>query len=129
MEDFSNSFATKDAINAEEDFDPFNIGVASATNANASNSLKTATDNNNIFSTDFATADERSTSSALPPRIMVTFKVEEEVSSNAHLSDENEGSSDVQIEGTVMVRCKSSELGMILTLLCRNRLEEASTQN
>jgi len=109
MEDFSNSFATKDAINADEDFNPFNIGVASATNANTSKSLKTATDNKNIFPTDFAAADDRSASSALPPRITVTFNIEEEVSSNAHLSNENEGSSDVQIEGTVMAQVVSSD--------------------
>jgi hypothetical protein len=129
MEDFTNSFATKEVINAEEDFDPFNIGVASATNANTSKSLKTATNNKNIFSTDFAAVDNRSASSALPPRIMVTFKTQEEVSSNAYLSDENEGSSDVQIEGTVLVSCKSCELGMIPTLICRNRTEETSTEN
>ena len=78
MEDFSNTFGSKEAMNAnEDDFDPFNIGVASPPKA--------------------------PDLTALPPKFMVNFKIEEEVSSVAHLSDEYEGSSDVQIEGTVLV--------------------------
>ena len=95
MEDFSNAFVTEEVVNAgEEDFDPFNIGVASATNANGKS--VGVDDSKSVVSA-------KSSASTLPPRVMVKFKIEEEVSSTTHLSDESEGSSDVQIEGTVIV--------------------------
>ena len=109
METFSNEFVTEKVVTAEEiDFDPFNIGVASSTNAKANgNPVGTATNNREKNATNTAVADGGksvpSASSALPPRLMVKFKIQEEVSSTAHISDKNEGSSDVQIEGTVLV--------------------------
>ena len=111
MEGFSDTFATEEMILDEtvrqstegfEDFDPFQIGVASKLN-------KKSTDANAgmFIPIDAATGDDnksiKSTSSALPPRIMVKLQLEEEVSSIAHLSDRNQGSSEVQIMGTVMV--------------------------
>ena len=113
MESFSNDFVTEKVVTAEEiDFDPFNIGVASSTNAKANgNPMGTATHNSEKDATNTAVADDgkpalsakTSASSTLPPRVMVKFKIQEEVSSTAHISDKNEGSSDVQIEGTVLV--------------------------
>ena len=113
MEGFTNTFTAADAaINAdEEEFDPFGIGVD--TNAN-DKSRNPTTNDSNTFSADFAAADTQSVfsvksnaSSALPPRIMVKFKIEEEVSSIAHFSNKNEGPLDVQIGGTVLVSSKS----------------------
>lgn len=112
MKGFSNTFVTEEVMNDDdEDFDPFNIGNAT------SNSPKLATNNGKIVSTGSAAVDgsksilsaKSSASSALPPRIMIKFKIQEEVSSIAHLSDENEGSSDVQIEGTVLAQVVSSD--------------------
>jgi len=106
MESFSNEFVTEKVVTAEEiDFDPFNIGVASSTNAKANGNPKgTATNNKEKDATNTTVADDgKSASSSLPPRVMVKFKIQEEVSSTAHISDKNEGSSDVQIEGTVLV--------------------------
>mmetsp|Transcript_17075 Transcript_17075/g.39005 ORF Transcript_17075/g.39005 Transcript_17075/m.39005 type:complete len:338 (+) Transcript_17075:97-1110(+) len=117
MEGFSDTFATEEMILDEtvrqstegfEDFDPFQIGVASKLN-------KKSTDANAgmFIPIDAATGDDnksiKSTSSALPPRIMVKLQLEEEVSSIAHLSDRNQGSSEVQIMGTVMAQVVSSD--------------------
>lgn len=105
MEGFTNSFAAEEVVNAdEEDFDPFNIGVASAkSTANAiSADSAAADDGKSMLST-------KSASSAIPPKLMVKFQIQEEVSSIANLSDENEGSSDVKVEGTVMAQVVSSD--------------------
>lgn len=106
MNTFSANFASEAVANTnEEEFDPFGIGVASASNAKKQ-SPKTETDN--FFSSDFSAAGD-DTSTALPPRVLVKFQLQEEVSSVAHSSDEIEGCSDVQIEGTVLAQVVSSD--------------------
>lgn len=110
MNPFSTSFVSEEVINTkEEDFDPFNIGVAPAQSSNSkTKSPKTAA--NDFFSADFSAAgDDIDTSTALPPRVVVKFQLQEEVSSVAHSNDEIEGCSDVQIEGTLMAQVVSSD--------------------
>ena len=130
MEDFANTFVTEEVILDEtalqsvdeDDFDPFQIGVAftdkvkkKSTETSPSSKGKsvsittdydyTATsDHKSIISASGSTIKSSASSSALPPRLMVKFKAHEEVSSMSHLSDDNVvGSSNVQIEGTVLV--------------------------
>mmetsp|Transcript_5053 Transcript_5053/g.12916 ORF Transcript_5053/g.12916 Transcript_5053/m.12916 type:complete len:326 (+) Transcript_5053:127-1104(+) len=106
MEEFSDDFMKQDVISSSaEDFDPFNIGVATTTNAKsespASPQSAAVDDNKSILSV----------SSALPPRIIVKFKIQEEVSSISYINEDEEtgGSSDVQIEGTVLAQVVSSD--------------------
>ena len=156
IEGFSSNFVTEEVIldesalnmnsTDEDDFDPFNIGVAASTKkkddntnkkeqiftrekkkmttstrtliaSNKGQSVNKKTDSSsggtdttsvadNNWMTQLSGSDKKSISvslSALPPRLVVKFKIHEEVSSLAHLSDDNEGISNVTIEGTVLV--------------------------
>lgn len=86
MEEFANTFETEAKIQTDEDeFDPFGIGDDTGSNANGVSPTEGA--------------DEKSFTSSLPPKVVVKFRVEEAVTSNAG----NDGSSDVEIEGTVLV--------------------------
>jgi hypothetical protein len=150
---FSSNFVTEEVIldesalnmsTDEDDFDPFNIGVAAASTkekdntnkekifttkekkkmttstralitSNKGQSANKKTDSSSGGTDTTSVADNNSmmlsgrdnksivSSSALPPRLVVKFKIHEEVSSLAHLSDDNEGISNVTIEGTVLV--------------------------
>ena len=104
MEDFSNTFEAEAAANADSDaFDPFGIGVV-ATESNASDTSPKAASTNGFAAADDTKSSYSAKSTAsLPPKVTVKFMIEEEVSSIAHLSNVNEGSSDVQIEGKVLV--------------------------
>ena len=156
IEGFSSNFVTEEVIldesalnmnsTDEDDFDPFNIGVAASTKkkddntnkkeqiftrekkkmttstrtllaSNKGQSVNKKTDSSsggtdttsvadNNWMTQLSGSDKKSISvslPALPPRLVVKFKIHEEVSSLAHLSDDNEGISNVTIEGTVLV--------------------------
>lgn len=117
MEDFPNEFTKGTVVTSNDsgDFDPFNIGVASTSKAKIefpiTGAVKAKSESPN--SAVPAAADDNksilSSSSALPPRIIVKFKLQEEVSSAAYISEEIEGSTDVQIEGTVLAQVVSSD--------------------
>jgi len=163
IEGFSSNFVTEEVIldesalnmnsTDEDDFDPFNIGVAASTKkkddntnkkkqifttrekkkmttstrtliaSNKGQSVNKKTDSSsggtdttsvadNNWMTQLSGSDKKSISvslSALPPRLVVKFKIHEEVSSLAHLSDDNEGISNVTIEGTVLAQVVSSD--------------------
>lgn len=81
-----------------EEFDPFQIGASAAGKGKGGKSPRESPDRKGASGV-FGRA-----SNALPPRLDVKFKVHEEVSSTADTSAENEGSSDVYVEGTVQVR-------------------------
>jgi len=126
-EGFSSNFVTEEVIldettlksTEEDDFDPFHIGdVTSNKNTDRKESITkarvntmnspvtdTTADNTSILSGSGGSISKSVSSAALPPRLLVKFKVHEEVSSVAHLSDDNEGISNAMIEGTVMVSC------------------------
>ena len=84
-----------------EEFDPFQIGSLPPKS-------KKVSPQKSIEGETKATESPRNatgrTSTALPPRLDVKFKVHEEVSSVADPSEENEGSSDILVDGTVLVR-------------------------
>ena len=111
MKSFKNSFMTEDVIldDANDDFDPFHIGVSCTDNtpnrksAAATFDSTAMTDKKSIRSGSGSTV-KSSGSSALPPRLMIKFKLHEEVTSLANLYNEREGESEVQIEGTLLVR-------------------------
>ena len=94
MEEFANTFETEAKIQSNEDeFDPF--GIAEETGSNANGVAPTegeAEDSKSVVSA-------KSAVSSLPPKVVVKFMVEEEVTSTAG----KDGSSDVEIEGTVLV--------------------------
>eukprot|EP00533_Pseudo-nitzschia_delicatissima_P010565 CAMPEP_0116103494 /NCGR_PEP_ID=MMETSP0327-20121206/13914_1 /TAXON_ID=44447 /ORGANISM="Pseudo-nitzschia delicatissima, Strain B596" /LENGTH=317 /DNA_ID=CAMNT_0003595607 /DNA_START=37 /DNA_END=990 /DNA_ORIENTATION=+ len=110
MEDFSNKFEAEAAATADSDtFDPFGIGVV-ATESNASDTSPKAASTNGFAAADDTKSSYSAKSNAsLPPKVTVKFMIEEEVSSIAHLSNVNEGSSDVQIEGKVLAQVVSSD--------------------
>mmetsp|Transcript_24485 Transcript_24485/g.24731 ORF Transcript_24485/g.24731 Transcript_24485/m.24731 type:complete len:247 (-) Transcript_24485:1080-1820(-) len=131
IEGFSSNFVTEEVIldettlknTEEDDFDPFHIGdVTSNKNTDKKKTITKARVNTMISSGTDTTADNISilsesgdstsksvSSAALPPRLLVKFKVHEEVTSVAHLSDNNEGISNAMIEGTVMAQVVSSD--------------------
>lgn len=57
-------------------------------------------DNQSVLS---ASGSKSTSSRLVPPRMLVKFKIHEEVSSVASLSGEHEGASEVFVEGTVLV--------------------------
>jgi hypothetical protein len=57
------------------------------------------------------TSINSTSSKMIPPRMLVKFKIHEEVSSVASLSSENEGASEVFVEGTVLVRKQCTSVG------------------
>lgn len=81
-----------------EEFDPFEIGAPASVSKKGS-SVKSG---QRTVSSGGSAASK--SSSALPPRIDIKFKVHEEISSTADTSDANEGSSSIYVEGIVMVR-------------------------
>lgn len=94
MEEFANTFETEAKIQSNEDkFDPFGIGEETGSNANGVAPTEgEAEDSKSVVSA-------KSAVSSLPPKVVVKFMVEEEVTSTAG----KDGSSDVEIEGTVLV--------------------------
>ncbi len=70
--------------------------------------ISTNGDNDSVHS---ETGSKSTSSRLIPPRMLVKFKIHEEVSSVASLSTENEGASDVFVEGTIMVGKRSSSVG------------------
>lgn len=90
------------AVSDLDDFDPFQVGTPSPTKSKSvTESSKKSLDTKSPSSAASVTSR---TSNALPPRLDVRFKVHEEVSSTAIVGEENEGSSEVVVEGTVLVR-------------------------
>ena len=79
---------TKDDPASNEEFDPFLI----AETAEPKKEKRVS-----------SAASVSSKGSTLPPRLVVKFKVHEEVSSTANPESENEGSSEVFVLGTVLV--------------------------
>eukprot|EP00532_Pseudo-nitzschia_australis_P004450 CAMPEP_0168183644 /NCGR_PEP_ID=MMETSP0139_2-20121125/12713_1 /TAXON_ID=44445 /ORGANISM="Pseudo-nitzschia australis, Strain 10249 10 AB" /LENGTH=326 /DNA_ID=CAMNT_0008105007 /DNA_START=121 /DNA_END=1101 /DNA_ORIENTATION=- len=107
---------TEDVIldDPNDDFDPFHIGV-SCTDSTPNKKSVAATidfaamaDNKSIRPGSGSTV-KSSGSSALPPRLLIKFKVHEEVTSLANLYNEREGESEVQIEGTLLAQVVSSD--------------------
>ena len=92
-----------------DDFDPFQVGTSPA-KAKAKEIIaagkKKSPDGKNSTSTPSSASR---LSNALPPRLEVKFKIHEEVSSLAAVGKESEGSSDVTVDGTVLVRLKSTQ--------------------
>eukprot|EP00536_Pseudo-nitzschia_multiseries_P006514 jgi/Psemu1/324368/estExt_fgenesh1_pg.C_1390018 len=129
MDSFDNSFATEqvvlddDALQSaeEDDFDPFQIGFASASSTTNMRSSAATTEpaamesgmnhSRPIQTTGTGSMEKpaHSSSSALPPQMMIKFKIHEEVSSVAHISSDRDGVSDVQIEGTLLAQVVSSD--------------------
>lgn len=88
-----------------EEFDPFQIGdVSSRGKTKGSKSPQSAASRT-------ASAVNKA-STALPPRMDVKFKLHEEVSSMADASGEDEGSSDIFVEGTAQVNSKHRTTGL-----------------
>ena len=110
MDEFSNEFINEQVVSSDaDDFDPFNIGVAAGT-ADAKSGSPVSPDSAEVVVDDNKSI--LSSSSALPPRIIVRFQIQEEVSSVSQISRENGASSDVQIEGTVLVSCVKESSGV-----------------
>lgn len=108
MEDFSNKFEAEAAANADSDaFDPFGIGVVASSASDTS--PKAASTNGFAAGEDTKSSYSAKSTASLPPKLTVKFMIEEEVSSIAQLSNINEGSSDVQIEGKVLVSSNSGQ--------------------
>ena len=95
MEEFPNTFAAEATTKTDEnEFNPFGIGDDSATNGNGPSPTEGA-----AAEYSEPVVSEKAAVSLLPPKILVKFKVEEEVTSTAG----RDGSSEVEIEGTVLV--------------------------
>ena len=83
-----------------DEFDPFQIGALPV------KSKKTSPQRSiegKPKATETAGTTTSRASTALPPRLDVKFKIHEEVSAVADPSEENEGSSDIVVDGTVLV--------------------------
>ena len=97
-DDFLLSDSESGVPTESEDFDPFQVGQSA---------LKINNDAATLPKKDHTTLDAASVntrgSTALPPKLLIKFKIHEEVSSVALTDNENEGSSDVFVEGTVLV--------------------------
>ncbi len=83
-----------------EEFDPFHIGVPSPKSKKGASTKKSP--ERKLSGGAVAVSGRAST--ALPPRLDIKFKVHEEISSTTDQSEENDGSSDIFVEGTVLVR-------------------------
>jgi hypothetical protein len=93
----ADSFDAKNAADSEDDdrFDPFHVGAVET---------KTATRTKSVSKEASSAVSVGSKGSvALPPRIVVKFRLHEEVSSTAILEHQSEGASDVFIQGTLHV--------------------------
>ena len=86
FDSFTDSKPSEDQAVNQEDFDPFQVGAT-----------------NNDKSSSAASAVSGKGSTALPPKMIVKFKLHEEVSSTSLIDSENEGSSEVMVLGTVLV--------------------------
>lgn len=82
-----------------DEFDPFHIGEPSPQSKKPVSPQRSPEQK---VSAGVTTVTGRA-STALPPRLDVKLKLHEEISSTADKSDENEGSSDIFVEGTIMV--------------------------
>lgn len=87
----------EDPLEDLEDFDPFKVGASSDDNEKVVNVEGNVEESDN------------KTSTALPPRMDVRFKVHEEISSRAFVNTESEGASDIFVEGTVLAQVTSSD--------------------
>lgn len=97
--------ATESDKNLEE-FDPFQIGAVPVKSKRTS--PQRSIEGKAKASETAGTATTRA-STALPPRLDVKFKLHEEVTSVADPSEENEGSSDISVDGTVLAQVTSSD--------------------
>jgi hypothetical protein len=95
-------------LNDEDDFDPFQVGAsANQSKAKARSIIKekkqSAKGKDSSSGSASASAISKG-STALPPRLVVKFRMHEEVSSSVITEGETEGSSAIFVEGTVLVR-------------------------
>ena len=101
---FDDSF---DKSTVAEDFDPFGIADAVSTKSKAKS---TASSKNaiEVNEQEYVRLSNKSVSSqkgqALPPKLVVNFKVHEEVSSVSNIDHDSEGASDVFVQATLNVR-------------------------
>lgn len=105
MEDFQSTFSTESLVvdDDADDFDPFQIGTAASTDDIKKKTQPSGNKTSDDAKSVGGSTVKSSASSALPPRLLVKFQVHEEVSSLTSLSDDSKGSSDVHIEGTLLV--------------------------
>jgi hypothetical protein len=88
---------------SSDEFDPFDIAVA----ANAKKMYDGATPKNDqvtSLQSPSGISNPSRGSTALPPRIVVKFMIQEEVMSAAIVGTDNEGASSVVVRGTLQVR-------------------------
>jgi hypothetical protein len=95
-------------LNDEDDFDPFQVGAsANQSKAKARSIIKekkqSAKGKDSSSGSASASVISRG-STALPPRLVIKFRMHEEVSSSVITEGETEGSSAIFVEGTVLVR-------------------------
>lgn len=104
----ADSFDAENFVDNEEEdrFDPFHVGEVETTKTSPTKS-KHQDDGVNHAVVSKQASSPASVSSrgsvALPPRIVVKFRLHEEVSSSAILEHESEGASNVFIQGTLLV--------------------------
>jgi hypothetical protein len=103
---------------AEEDFDPFGIAEVASTKSRT----KSATSSKNAIEVneqEYAKLSDKSAASsqkgqALPPKMVVNFKVHEEVSSVSNFNHDSEGASDVFVQATLNVRISYGVLNFVI---------------
>ena len=78
---------------SSDEFDPFQIGESAAEKQTAKKSLDIKRHSSSASAA----------SVPLPPRLLIKFKVHEEVSSTAYIENDKEGASEVFVLGTVLV--------------------------
>jgi hypothetical protein len=90
-----------DVDHGEDGFDPFHVGEVETkmTTPTKSNYHDDGVNHSNISKQ----ASPAAGSVALPPRIVVKFRLHEEVASEAILKHQSEGASDVFVQGTLHV--------------------------
>ena len=106
--DSFDSFIAQNAVDSEEEdrFDPFHVGEVQTktTTPTKSKSHDNGVKRAEISKQASSAASVGSKGSvALPPRMVVKFRLHEEVSSAAILEHQSEGASDVFIQGTLHV--------------------------
>lgn len=97
--------------NDDDEFDPFHIGEAAEPKSpvkKPQGEQKPDKKTENKMNSSASVASNMST--ALPPRLVVKFKVHEEIASCFKPTSEQEGASDVFVQGTVLVRNSESAL-------------------
>jgi hypothetical protein len=96
-------------LNDEDDFDPFQVGASSANQSKAKarsiiKEKKQSAKGKDSSSVSASASVISRGSTALPPRLVIKFRMHEEVSSSVITEGETEGSSSIFVEGTVLVR-------------------------